>query len=108
MAGRKLPQITAGLQNIEAVFVQMQSLWAAIIDPVIARPQNQSIILPDIVLAIGDNVIPHTLNKTLQGWQVVRINAAAAIYDKQATNNSADRNLILNSSAVATVSLEVF
>ena len=108
MAGRKLPQLQAGLQGIEAVFTQMQSLWAAIIDPVVGREQNQSIILPGIVLAVGDNVIPHTLNRTLQGWNVIRINAAAALYDKQATNNSADRNLVLNSSAIATVSLEVF
>ncbi len=108
MAGRKLPQLQAGLQSIDAVFTQMQSLWAAIIDPVVGRAQNQSIILDAIPLAIGDNVISHTLNRNLQGWSVVRINAAAALYDKQATNNSADRNLIINSSAVCVVSLEVF
>jgi len=108
MAGRKLPQLQSGGQNISAVFTQMQTLWAAIIDPITSRDQNQSIILPGIVLAVGDNVIRHTLNRTLQGWQIVRINAAAAIFDKQATNNTADQNLILNSSAIATVSLEVF
>lgn len=108
MAGRKLPQLQAGLQNINAVFTQMQSLWAAIIDPVTSRPQNNSTILPEFQLAVGDNIIPHTLRQELVGWKIVRIDAASTIYDKQGTNPERIRNLILNSSAVAKITLEVF
>jgi len=90
------------------VFTQMQTLWSAIINPIINRPQNSSTILKSVVLASGDNIIPHTLNRALQGWNIVRIRAAATIYDKQDDNDNPTVSLVLNSSAAVTIDLEVF
>jgi hypothetical protein len=55
-------------------------------------------------LAIGANVINHTLGRTPLGWVVTDRNAATTIY-RTAWDN---RTLTLNSSAVATVTLWIF
>ena len=103
-----LPQFQAGAQKIEAVFTQMQNVWAQMLNPIISKPQNNGIILPSLSLAMGDNAIPHTLNKDLTGWAVVRQRSAATFYDKQDTNSRPAVNLILNASAAVVIDLEVF
>jgi hypothetical protein len=100
----KLPQFQMADKDLSL----LQTTWATILQPLLNRPQNSSNILPDIDLVTGDNTIPHTLNRDLVGWKVIRINAASTIYDKQDTNRTPATNLILNSSANCTVSLEVF
>ena len=86
----------------------LQTTWARLIEPVISRAQNNSTILEDVELESGDNIIKHTLNRKLQGWRIVRIRAAAMIYDKQDDNANPTVNLVLNSSAAVTIDLEVF
>ncbi len=86
----------------------MQNSWATAINPVLSNPANQSLLLKDVVLAVGDNTINHRLGRKLQGWIVIRKNATADIYDKQSTNQMQELTLILHSSAIATISLEVF
>lgn len=105
-----LPQIQSatGGQSIDAVFTQMQTLWSAQLNPLLNRPQNLSTILPKVSLAIGDNTISHTLGRALAGWNIVRIRAAATIYDKQDSNTNPAVSLILNSSAAVVIDLEVF
>jgi hypothetical protein len=103
-----LPQLQPGGQGIGSVFTQMQTLWAAIINPVVDRPQNKSTILTSITLAVGDNIIPHTLNRALIGWGIVRQRSGASIYDKQDSNENPTVNLVLNSDAIVTIDLEVF
>lgn len=105
-----LPQLQfqSNGQDIGSLFSQMQNLWATILNPIINRPQNKSTIIQNLVLASGDNIIPHTLNRALIGWSVVRQRASATFYDKQDTNGSPTVNLVLNASAAVTVDLEVF
>lgn len=103
-----LPQFQPGLQSINAVFTQMQNVWATIIGPVIDRPQNKSNIIPKVSLVVGQNTIPHGLAGPLAGWSVVRKNAVADIYDSQDTNSTPQKTLILVSDAIVTVDLEVF
>lgn len=86
----------------------MQTLWASLINPVINRAQNNSVIIEKLSLASGDNTIPHTLNRALRGWNIVRIRAAATIYDKQDSNGNPTVNLVLNASTAVTIDLEVF
>lgn len=95
-------------QALEKLFNMMQSVWSTPLNALLARPANNSLLLVDIDLASGDNTIPHTLNRKLQGWIVVRQNASATFYDKQDTNSRQDVNLILNASAAVRVTLEVF
>lgn len=87
---------------------QMQNKWAAIIDPVTTNPANNSLILHNISLVTGTNVVNHKLGRKLQGWKVVRQKAAASLYDTQDSNQMPELTLQLVSSANVTVSLEVF
>lgn len=85
-----------------------QVKWAAIIDPIVANPANNSLILQNIALVTGANVINHNLGQPLQGWSIVRQRAAASIYDTQDTNQMPQLTLNLMSSAPVTVDLRVF
>jgi len=83
--------------NIQAIFTNL-----------LARGQLDSVILGGIDLALGPNTIQHTLGRTLTGWSIVRLDAAASIYDMQASNPDPGTYLVLYASAPATISLEVF
>ena len=85
-----------------------QDRWAAQLDPMLASPPNNSLILKNIKLASGTNVINHLLGRKLQGWGLVRIRASATVYDNQDANQTPDLTLILISSAAVTVDIEVF
>jgi len=86
----------------------LQTAWATQLNPVLALPQSSGVILKNVRLAIGDNTINHRLGRNLQGWQLIRVRAAATIYDKQDANQLKDLTLVLNSSAVVVVDLFVF
>lgn len=96
------------LQPGDNSFVQLQDRWASILDPVVDNPANKSTLLPDIKLVTGNNTVNHLLSRKLQGWSIVRIDAASSIYDSQTSNSTQDKTLILVASAPCTVSLLVF
>lgn len=101
MANSKLPQ--------QLDWDMAQNRWATIIEPFLDRPANNSNILKNIDIQIGVNIINHKLGRKLQGWQVTRMrNAFAQLYDEQDTNAFPNRTLILFSSAVTNIDLEVF
>lgn len=79
--------------------------WAAELNPLIKNPFNNVLILKNVVLASGDNVINHSLGTTPQGWVITDIQGAATIYRNAPFNNT---TLTLNSSAGVTVSIGVF
>ncbi len=99
-----LPQF----QSDDRDFQLMQNAWGSQLNPLLARPQNQSNVLKNIVLAAGDNTVNHLLGKNLQGWKIVRQRASASIYDKQDTNQRPNLTLILNASGAVSIDLEVF
>lgn len=86
----------------------MQTKWAGIINPLLTNPSLNSVILESVSLGIGSNSINHTLGRKLTGWRLVRLRAAATIYDTQDVNPMPDLTLLLTSNAVVTVDLEVF
>ena len=85
-----------------------QDRWAAQLDPVLALPQSQSIILKNVALINGTTVVNHKLGRNLQGWKIIRLRASATIYDNQDSNQTPNLTLILVSNAAVTVDLEVF
>lgn len=87
---------------------QLQTKWPAIIDPITTNPANNSIILPNISLIVGANVINHKLGRKLQGWRTSRVRAVCSLYDTQDTNQMPELTLNLVSNAVVTVDLEVY
>jgi hypothetical protein len=99
-----LPQFNSNDKD----FQMMQNRWASILNPIINNPVNRSSILSSISLIAGSNVINHLLSRKLQGWSIVRINAASTIYDAQDSNQNPDQTLVLVSSAPCVVSIEVF
>jgi hypothetical protein len=95
-------------QSDDLNFQLMQNSWAAQLNPLLLDPLNQNVFLPNIVLTSGDNTINHKLGRALQGWFIVRQNAAASLFDKQSTNSMPQLTLVLNTSADVTISLIVF
>jgi hypothetical protein len=89
-------------------FSMHQTQWAKEINPLLNNPVSNGVLLKSVVLASGDNTINHTLGRNLQGWVLVRVRAAATIYDKQDTNKMPELTLVLNASAAVTVDLYVF
>lgn len=95
-------------QNDDKDFQLLQSRWATIINPVVNNPVNNATILKGVALSTGSNVINHLMSRKLQGWSIVRINAAATVYDTQDSNQTPNQTLVLVSSAPATVDIMVF
>lgn len=95
-------------QNGPNSFDLMQDKWSSILDPIIDNPANKSTLLPSIKLVTGNNTVNHLLSRKLQGWSIVRIDAASTIYDSQTSNSTQDKTLILVASAPCTVTLLVF
>lgn len=85
-----------------------QDRWASQLNPLLANPANNSIILPDVLLANGTTIVNHRLGRKLQGWKIVRQRGAASIYDQQDSNQTPDLTLVLVSNAAISVNLEVF
>lgn len=95
-------------KNDDKDFQLMQTSWSALLNSLLRKPQSTSIILKDVPLAIGDNVINHKLGRKLQGWQIIRLRSAATIFDKQDENQMQILTLVLNASAAVVVDIEVF
>lgn len=87
---------------------QLQSTWAAALDPLLKLPIANSLILKNIVLSSGSNTINHKLGRNLMGWTIVRQRAGATIYDTQDTSPTPALTLTLVSSAPVSVDLLVF
>lgn len=65
-------------------------------------------LVKDISLAIGDNLVDHKLNRTPNGWVVVRKRGAGNFYDKQDTNTTPTKNYIINSDTAVVVDIYFF
>lgn len=86
----------------------MQTAWASQLNPVLAAPFLQGILLKNVTLVAGDNTVNHKLGRKLQGWVLSRVRAAATIYDKQDSNQMPALTLVLNTDADVVVDLYVF
>jgi hypothetical protein len=87
---------------------QMQVRWATEIDPVLKNVATNPILLQNIQLTTGENLVNHRLGKKLTGWQIVRIRSAATIYDTQDANPFPALTLTLTASANALVDILCF
>lgn len=94
--------------NDDKDFQLMQSRWTSILDPVITNPSNNVIILKNVALISGTNIINTLINRKLQGWRIIRQRAAANIYDNQDNNQTPQLTLLLISDANVVVDLEIF
>lgn len=86
----------------------MQTTWAQQLDPVISNEIVNGQLLQNQPLINGVTVVNHKLGRKLVGWFVVGINGAAIVYDSQASNQTPQLTLVLNSNAAVSVNLWVF
>lgn len=93
------------LQTQDPVLQRLQTVWRSLLNPVITNPVTSGILLSNIPLVSGTNVINTTLGRKQQGWIITDITAASNIYRSAAFN---ELTLTLNSSAACTVSLMVY
>jgi hypothetical protein len=87
---------------------QLSTKWAALINPVLANPITNGLILQNQALTTGFNAVNHKLGRKLQGWIPIGQNAQANLWDSQAMNQTPQLTLNLNASADVIVSLYVF
>lgn len=99
-----LPSFNTRIQE----FSLMQSAWATQLDPVINLPTNKGLILKEVQLVTGSNLVNHRLSRNLQGWFIIRQRGPASVYDTQDTNQQSTLTLSLVSSANVSVDLFVF
>lgn len=95
-------------QTKDRQFNQFQSALSAALQPLTSVPMSESVILKQVSLQSGLNVIPTTLNRNLQGWYPIRVRSAATLFDTQDANPTPSQTLYLNASASAVVDLVVF
>ena len=109
------PEVTKVISKIQKiksedrVFNLFQDSLVPSVNELVACEILDYVILKNVSLNVGDNTIPHKLNRELLGWHIVRQRTAGAlIFDKQDSNSAKDKNLILNSSANCNVDIYVF
>ena len=86
----------------------MQTKWRATLDPVLANPSLQSIILENVALKAGVTHVNHKLGRKPVGWRVIRLRNAAQVHDNQDDNQRPDLTLDLVSNTAVSADLEVF
>ena len=86
---------------------QMQTLWKSQLDQLLANPLNQIVILKNVQLEFGDNVINHKLGRVQQGWFLTDIQGEVFVY-RPPTSSFNNLTLTLNSSGDVTVNIGVF
>lgn len=96
-------------QSDDQALSLLQTSWASQLEPVLRNPTLQTVLLKNVALASGDNVVNHRLGRKLQGWHIVRLrDVSPAIYDTQDSNPTPQLTLNLVSSAAVVVDLVVF
>ena len=87
-------------------FMLMQSQWRSQLNPLLALPILNGVLLQNQSLITGANKINHLLSRMQTGWIITDQNAGAAqIYRSQPFNT---QTLTLTSSAPVIISLWVF
>lgn len=85
-----------------------ENRWATAIEPVLNSPIAQPVILKNVALAAGTNVINHLLGRKLVGWNPTRVRASATFFDLQDTNQTPQLTLVLVASAPVTIDIMVY
>jgi hypothetical protein len=80
-------------------------LWSSVLNPIIKNPINSALIINQISLVSGTNVINHGLSQIQRGWFFTDINAAITAYRSAPFN---DLTLTLTCSGPAIANLAVF
>ncbi len=92
-------------QSPSKEFSLMQTQWASQLNPLLTQPTSNAILLKDVNVLSGSNVINHKLGRTPQGWVVVDQTSSATFYRSAIQT---PLTLTLTASADSVISLLVF
>ena len=95
-------------QSSDFTVNQMQSVWAKILNPIIAAPLTHGVLEQNVVLKVGLNNIDHKLPDYLQGWMIVRQRGVSTIYDNQDNNPLPAKSLWLMASSGVSIDIFMF
>ncbi len=104
MGIRKIARVHTGNREVN----ELQENVIRSLSPVLDNELVDGVVLTNVSLSTGSNVIAHTLNRTLLGWMVVRQRAQADIWDTQDLNVNAALTLLLSASAPVVVDIYCF
>lgn len=97
------------IQSNDFLLNQIQSNITDAINPLINNLITQGHFINNISLTSGiQNIVPLGQTNIFNGWVLTRQNSNSVVWDSQATNNTPNKNLILNCSANCIISLYVF
>jgi hypothetical protein len=65
-------------------------------------------IVSNQVLAVGDNIVNHKLGRAVIGWFIIRKRGPGNFYDKQDSNPTPTKNIVINSDSAVTVDFYFF
>ena len=88
--------------------VRVVNAMSANLEDLFAGQPRSEVLLQKVSLAAGPNQVKHTLGRTLTGWYLTRIRAAATVSDDQDNQRLPSTYLTLVASAPVVVDLKVF
>lgn len=94
-------------QTLVRVFNSLISNLNHIFTALLKKVQLDSVILTNQTIS-GVTTLPHTLGRTLSGWQIIRQRSPGLIWDNQDTNTDPGTYLVLKSTEAVVVDLLVF
>lgn len=103
-----MPPPLKTVQTSDRVLNQIQDNTAAVVNPIVANPILNGILITEVELTTGNNVINHKLGRPLEGWILVRQRSQADIWDDQDDNATPQYTLDLVTDADTSVDLYIF
>lgn len=98
----------ARVQTQDRNINQLQSNILTQLNAIVKNPLINGNILTEQALLTGSNTLNHGLNRTIQGWFIVRLRSSASIFDTQDSNPTPNLTLLLTSSANVVADVFVF
>lgn len=100
----KLSRVQANESSVN----RLQDQIIPAVNGLLSAPLAESVLLEDVSLFAGANIVNHGLGRPLRGWIVTRMRGAAMVFDTQDTNRTPARTLALQASANVSLDLMVF
>lgn len=96
------------LHTKDEIINRIQDNLITTLNPIFNNPTIDGVVLSQVTLQTGTNIINHKLGRNLIGWELTRKRAIADIYDDQDNNLTPAQTLVLISSANIIVDIYVF
>lgn len=96
------------IRTTSADLRQVQDSLGLVLDQVIRREILDGVLIENISLVTGSNIIDHTLDRAPKGFIIVARNANEQVWNGTSTKIVPKRNIDLESSGAVTVSLWFF